>query len=363
MRIEASSINLAATRSYYEEQRSEETLEAWVGDERPQQGAKTPQVRDISGPLAADTIALSAKGLAARAAAHRARHHPAPAKAEAAESEQKPRLDAKLEALRMTIEMMTGKKIRIGNFSPHETEAPTPTAPPQPPAENAPERVGWGMIYEYHASHYEEETTSFSAEGVITTSDGKEINFKLDLVMHREFYESIDISIRAGDGKLVDPLVVNFGGTAAELTDTAFTFDIDGDGNDEEMARLGGGSGFLALDHNGDGIINDGSELFGPKTGDGFAELAQYDSDGNGWLDENDPVYNDLRLWILGDEGASYLETLASRGIGALLINSADTLFRLADSNNETLGQIRESSIFLRENGSVGTIQEVDVAV
>ncbi|MDH4320259.1 MAG: hypothetical protein OEV73_02045, partial [Desulfobulbaceae bacterium] len=130
-----------------------------------------------------------------------------------------------------------------------------------------------------------------------------------------------------------------------------------------EMARLGGGSGFLALDHNGDGIINDGSELFGPKTGDGFAELAQYDSDGNGWLDENDPVYNDLRLWILGDEGASYLETLASRGIGALLINSADTLFRLADSNNETLGQIRESSIFLRENGSVGTIQEVDVAV
>lgn len=125
----------------------------------------------------------------------------------------------------------------------------------------------------------------------------------------------------------------------------------------------GAGSGFLALDHNQDGVINDGSELFGPTSGNGFAELAAYDSDNNGWLDENDPVFNDLRLWVMGEGGTSYLATLASRGIGALLLNSADTEFSLTDSNNATLGQIRDTSIFVRENGSVGTIQEVDLAV
>lgn len=137
----------------------------------------------------------------------------------------------------MTIEMLTGKKVEIGNFTPHRQAAPE--AQPVPTENSEPERVGWGMIYEYHESHYEEETTTFSAEGVITTSDGKEINFKLDLAMHREFYESTDISIRAGDGKLVDPLVVNFAGSAAELTDASFTFDLDADGSNDEMAHWG----------------------------------------------------------------------------------------------------------------------------
>ncbi|MDH3394331.1 MAG: hypothetical protein OEL66_10015, partial [Desulfobulbaceae bacterium] len=236
--------------------------------------------------------------------------------------------------------------------------------PAKPDRGNQPvERAGWGLSYDYHASYHEEETMTFSATGIIKTADGREINFNLELAMHREYSESTDISIRAGDAKLVDPLVINFAGAAAELTDTPFSFDIDNDGDNEEMARLGSGSGFLALDHNKDGVINGGSELFGPESGDGFAELARYDSDNNGWLDENDPVFKDLRLWIMGEGGGSYLETLASRGIGALLLNSADTQFRLADSNNGTLGQIRESSIFIRENGSAGTIQEVDLAV
>ena len=54
---------------------------------------------------------------------------------------------------------------------------------------------------------------------------------------------------------------------------------------------LGSGSGFLALDKNGNGKIDDGSELFGTKSGDGFADLAEYDSDGNGWIDEKGRVY------------------------------------------------------------------------
>lgn len=52
------------------------------------------------------------------------------------------------------------------------------------------------------------------------------------------------------------------------------------------MVRPGGV--FLALDKNGDSVINDGKELFGAATGQGFKELAIYDSDKNYWIDEND---------------------------------------------------------------------------
>ena len=64
-----------------------------------------------------------------------------------------------------------------------------------------------------------------------------------------------------------------------ELSDQTFYFDLDADGKEEEISVLNG-SGYLALDKNGDGVINDGSELFGTKNGDGFADLARYDEDG-----------------------------------------------------------------------------------
>jgi hypothetical protein len=45
-----------------------------------------------------------------------------------------------------------------------------------------------------------------------------------------------------------------------------------------------------------DGRVNDGRELFGPRTGDGFAELAAYDDDGNNWIDENDGIHDNLSI-------------------------------------------------------------------
>ena len=56
-------------------------------------------------------------------------------------------------------------------------------------------------------------------------------------------------------------------------------------------------SAYLAIDANNDGLINDGSELFGTRSGDGFADLAKLDSDGNRWLDEADSQFDRLRIW------------------------------------------------------------------
>ena len=58
------------------------------------------------------------------------------------------------------------------------------------------------------------------------------------------------------------------GSDTADVRDQTFKFDLDADGREDEISMLGKGSGFLALDKNGNGKIDDGSELFGTKSGD-----------------------------------------------------------------------------------------------
>lgn len=136
-------------------------------------------------------------------------------------------------------------------------------------------------------------------------------------------------SLRMGDARQKkDPLVINFAGTAAQLTDTKFSFDLNADGTAEQVSFLAGGSGFLALDKSGDGKINDGSELFGPATGQGFQELAAYDDDHNQWIDENDSLYTQLCLFNKDVQGNDVLSTLKQANIGAVYLGNVTTPFK-----------------------------------
>jgi hypothetical protein len=128
-----------------------------------------------------------------------------------------------------------------------------------------------------------------------------------------------------------------------------------------QISFVGSGSGFLCLDLNGDGRINDGSELFGPRTGNGFAELAAYDEDGNGWIDEADSIYERLRIWTRDAQGQDILFALGAKGIGAIYLGYSDTQFSMRDSQNQENGQLRSTGVFLREDGSAGSIQQVDL--
>lgn len=140
-------------------------------------------------------------------------------------------------------------------------------------------------------------------------------------------------------------------------------FDLDMDGRLDSISLLKPGHGFLAVDWNEDGIINDGSELFGPESGNGFSELAQYDADGNGWLDENDPLYEKLVVWSLDQGGHHELISLREAHVGALFLDGQDGLFSLNDTQNEQHGLVRQTSFFLKEHGGMGTVQEVDFVV
>lgn len=204
-----------------------------------------------------------------------------------------------------------------------------------------------------------ENSMQFQSSAVVKTADGREINVNLSLSMSQSFYEKHEASIQS---VLVDPLVINVGATSAQLSDMKFDFDLDSDGTVDQISQLASGSGFLALDKNGDGSINDGSELFGARTGDGFAELAAYDSDKNGWIDEADDIFNKLRIWFRDEEGNSTLVGLGQAGVGAIFLGNVSTDYGLGALNNPD-GVIRSTGMFLYENGQAGTIQHVDLAI
>lgn len=211
--------------------------------------------------------------------------------------------------------------------------------------------------------HKEEEQTSFRTEGVVRTQDGREIKFNLDLTMSREFEQYYEEHYEQTVLEMTDPLVINLDGNITELSDQKFEFDIDHDGVMDTISQLGSGSGYLALDKNDDGVINDGSELFGTKSGNGFWDLAEYDEDGNGWIDENDEIWDKLLIWTKDEDGKDILYHLRDKGVGAICLKQVQTNFALNSlEDNQTKGQICQTGIFLYENGNVGTMQNIDVA-
>jgi len=301
--------------------------------------------------------------------------------------------------LKMLVEYMTGEKVKIYDPSKKDddgdgdhdfdeiegvdiplSEYAVGEAPEGPeghggPAgieghdgEDAPERVGWGIEYQSREFYHEVEQTSFAARGTVKTNDGREIGFTLNLEMSREFASLREESMRAGDALLIDPLVINFAGGAADLTDQKFLFDLNSDGVSESISFVTPGSGILAFDRSGDGFINNGSELFGPSTSNGFLELANFDEDGNGWIDAGDSIYSKLVVWTKDYSGNDALYSLEDTGVGAIYLDSADTLFNINDSNNSVKGQIASTGIYLSESATTGditpgTIQQINLVV
>lgn len=207
----------------------------------------------------------------------------------------------------------------------------------------------------------ESENTSFSTTGTVKTADGREISFNLDVSMSRNFVQYTKETVQ-NVSSFIDPLVINLNGNIAEVSDQKFYFDLDADGEEEAISRLCEDSGYLALDLNEDGKINDGSELFGTKSGDGFEDLSAYDEDGNGWIDENDDVWNKLKIWVQDENGNSKLYSLTEQGVGAICLQNVSTEFGQRGTNGEVNAAIRNTGIFLYENGTAGTVQHLDLA-
>lgn len=100
----------------------------------------------------------------------------------------------------------------------------------------------------------------------------------------------------------VDPLAIDLDGDGIELIsleDSNTYFDLNVDGFAEKTGWLGSDDGFLVLDKNKNGNIDDASELFGDQTGfeNGFEQLAQYDLNKDGVINAKDKIFNKLKVW------------------------------------------------------------------
>ena len=220
----------------------------------------------------------------------------------------------------------------------------------------------WQKITATSGYHNESEYTSFASTGLALTEDGRKISFGVEFSMARNFSQKFE-SITSENIILTDPLIINIDSKYAGLTDVKFKFDLDNDGVKDDISFAAEGSGFLALDKDGNGTIDNGSELFGTSSGDGFKDLAAYDEDGNSWIDENDAVYSKLRVWTKDSEGNDKLLDLKEANVGAIYLGSASTEFSIKNDQNALQGAVRKTGIYLKETGEVGTIQHVDLAM
>ena len=216
--------------------------------------------------------------------------------------------------------------------------------------------VQFDVKYRRQESYREVEATSFRATGSVATADGRQIDFSAALDLARVYARTETVSLRATG--TIDPSTETGAPTAAPTPAPA---PVPASTPPASQQALSLGGSVLGLDGNGDGHIDVATELVG-QSGNGFSELARYDEDGNGFIDEGDSVFSKLALV---DQGATGLtaDTLATRGIGAIYTGSVSTPYRYTDGSNQTVATLSRSGIYLNENGTTGIAQQVDVLI
>ncbi|WP_294483395.1 hypothetical protein [uncultured Ruminococcus sp.] len=139
-----------------------------------------------------------------------------------------------------------------------------------------------------------------------------------------------------------DPLAIDFGAKGIELTtlEDGVNFDLDNNGFEEKTAWIGTQDGFLALDVNGNSIIDNGSELFGDQfilsngeiSKSGFEALSDFDENNDKLITEEDPVFQSLLIWIdsnhNGKSESEELHTLKDKKIISISVKYKKTNYR-----------------------------------
>ncbi len=169
-----------------------------------------------------------------------------------------------------------------------------------------------------------------------------------------------------------DPLTLDLDGDGIETlgTEAGVLFDHNANGMKQGTGWVSPDDGLLAFDRNGNGTIDDGTELFGDNTilsngsiaSDGFEAIADLDTNSDGVVDALDGQFSSLRVWRdLNSDGISQSNELArldEMGISAISVHShaAGT----DQANGNTITRVGE---FIRSSGSKGKAGALDLAV
>lgn len=129
-----------------------------------------------------------------------------------------------------------------------------------------------------------------------------------------------------------DPLVIDLDGDGIELSTLETSearFDLDGDGFRERTDWVVSDDGFLVIDRNGNGDIDDITELFGSPTSTGFEELSILDTNTGSQIDANDEEFVNLQIWRDfdqdGEVDVGQLQSLDDTGVVSTSLDSIAT--------------------------------------
>jgi Ca2+-binding RTX toxin-like protein len=165
----------------------------------------------------------------------------------------------------------------------------------------------------------------------------------------------------------VSPIILDLDGNGVQTEglNSNVHFDHDGNGFSELTGWVAPGDGLLVYDKNSNGMIDDGSELFGnnSKLTDGLAEngfraLQAFDSNHDGVVDENDVGFEKLQIWKdsngNGLTDAGELLSMAEAGVKALNVAYDETSFVVKYGNH-----YQQSGTYVAADGNVASMVDV----
>lgn len=159
-----------------------------------------------------------------------------------------------------------------------------------------------------------------------------------------------------------DPLVLDLTGNGINLTAVASDapmIDVNADGFLVHTGWVGANTGILVDDKNGNGLVDNAGEMFGGSGVNGFAALAQYDTNGDGVIDANDAIFGEFKVWRdLNGNGvvdAGEMESLGDAGIASINL-SATAQTGVTNAGNTVLS----TGTFTRTDGTTSAIDDVN---
>jgi hypothetical protein len=155
------------------------------------------------------------------------------------------------------------------------------------------------------------------------------------------------------------PVVIDLNGDGVQTVskENGVLFDIDSDGLLEKTGWIDNKDGFLALDANGNGRIDDVNEMFGGiHFGDGYKKLFSLDENNDGVLNSLDTNFRKLSVWIDTNSNGTCEKTevysLPDLGIQKIILANEVSG---AISNGNIIGE----TSYVEINGSISAMADV----
>ena len=228
-------------------------------------------------------------------------------------------------------------------------------------------RITWIGILAYYKDRDEDKHNELYD---IHTINANLINAQYRTICELEGWDpdDPDTGLPGPDTNQASPIILDLNGDGVKTigVEDGVHFDHDGDRFAEKTGWVSAEDAFLVWDRNKNGLIDDGSELFGnnytlkdgSKAANGFEALKEFDSNGDGIVDARDDRWGELQLWQdrNGDGKVDDGELIGMEDAGVAGLNVDYQNKAGADENGNKHSQVGS---FIRDDGTTGSMADV----